>query len=554
MRHVKELLADDSRRDVKAMGAGESGQSLVVIALFFSLFMAVVGIAIDIAWFQYNVDRIQRAADAGALSGVVYLPGNLPGAQTAATSAIKRNGYENGVAGATVTVAKEPGNDKMLRATVSAPVRTFFARMFGIVNFAGSRYSRAEFILPVPMGSPQNYYGINVLCRNSDTPPACPQVPDAVTAANLTPLGFFGGVEFKGGDRQNGDAYSPYYNSNTGVGGLNVATSTNGNTGFDPAGYSYVASFPAGTVNGSVWLYDPIFCATGGQSSTGRRLGVGDYWFANGATPMTTVYNVLDMNGTPYDLTDDITLATKTYVSNGVDKSTDYKGNSSYGGGAGSSSGPDCSLDLAHNRWVLWATGLTEGDYRLQVVTSSGTLSENGVNGFGIEVTSAAGPLPHVYGQSRMEAFIVINNTSIFYLAQVEAVHAGKFLEIKLFDPGDITSTNFKIRIPSATAPGYTYATFTYTTTGTAGCGGSTSGGPTTTLTTSTSSCNYYNNQWVTILAQIPTNYTAPVAPGDPAGSGGGWWKIEYGTLGTGQDITTWQVNIRGNPVHLVVP
>jgi hypothetical protein len=203
---------------------------------------------------------------------------------------------------------------------------------------------------------------------------------------------------------------------------------------------------------------------------------------------------------------------------------------------------------------VLWATGLTEGQYRLQVVTSSGTLSENGINGFGIEVTSTSGPLPHVYGQSRMEAFIVINNTSIFYLAQVEAVHAGKFLEIKLFDPGDITSTSFKIRIPSAISPGYTYASFTYTSTGVAGCGGSASGGPTTTLVTSTSSCKYYNNQWVTILAQIPTNYTAPVASGDPPGSGGGWWKIEYGTLGTGEDITTWQVNIRGNPVHLVVP
>lgn len=555
MRHVKQLLADDGPRDVRKLATSESGQSLVVIALFFSLFMAIVGIAIDIAWFQFNVDRIQRAADAGALSGVVYLPGNLTGAQTAATSAIRRNGYVNGVNGATVTVIKEPGNDKMLRATVTAPVRTFFARMFGIANFAGNRYARAEFILPVPMGSPQNYYGINVLCRNSDTPPACPQVPDAVTASNLTPLGFFGGVEFKGGDRANGDAYSTYYNSSSGVGGLNIATSTNGNTGFDANGYSYVADFPVGTVNGSVWLYDPIFCATGGQTSTGRRLGVGDYWFNDGGTPMTTVYNVLDMNGTPYDLTDDIPIVggSKTYVSNGIDRSTNYKGNDNYGGGAGPGDGPDCQNDLAHNRWVLWATGLSEGQYRLQVVTSSGSLSENGINGFGIEVTSASGAVPNVYGQSRMEAFIVINNTSIFYLAQVEAVHAGKFLEIKLFDPGDISSTNFKIRIPSASSPGYTYATFTYTTTGSS-CSAPTSGGPTTTLTTSNSSCNYYNNRWVTILAQIPTNYTAPVAPGDPAGSGGGWWKIEYGTLGTGQDITTWQVNIRGNPVHLVVP
>src|SRR3979411_1938263 len=183
MRHAKQLLVEDGRRDVvRDMATSEGGQSLIVIALFFSLFMAVVGIAIDIAWFQFNVDRIQRASDAGALAGVVYLPGNLAGAQTAAIASIKRNGYVDGVNGASVAVVREPGNDKMLRATVSAPVRTFFARMFGIANFAGSRYARAEFLLPVPMGSPQNYYGVNVVCRNSDTPPACPARPAAVVA------------------------------------------------------------------------------------------------------------------------------------------------------------------------------------------------------------------------------------------------------------------------------------------------------------------------------------------------------------------------------------
>jgi hypothetical protein len=37
-----------------------------------------------------------------------------------------------------------------------------------------------------------------------------------------------------------------------------------------------------------------------------------------------------------------------------------------------------------------------------------------------------------------------------------------------------------------------------------------------------------------------------------------GWWKIRYATGGTtgdyGFDVTTWQVTIRGNPVHLVLP
>ena len=37
-----------------------------------------------------------------------------------------------------------------------------------------------------------------------------------------------------------------------------------------------------------------------------------------------------------------------------------------------------------------------------------------------------------------------------------------------------------------------------------------------------------------------------------------GWWKIRYtmggSTSSFSTDLTTWQVNIRGNPVHLVLP
>src|SRR5207302_3463702 len=284
--------------------------------------------------------------------------------------------------------------------------------------------------------------------------------------------------------------------------------------------------------------------------------GAGDNWFANGGTGITTVYNLLDMNGTPYTLGDDTLIATSGALfanNNYVDKGPLYRGNGNYNGYDGSSS-LDCQASPFHNKWWRLATGLTEGQYRLQVTTSSGTLGESAINAFGIEATASAGPSARVYGQSRMEAFIVINNTSVFYLAQIGAAHAGKTLEIKLFDPGDISSTSFKIRIP--TAAGFQYATFNWTTTGINACapGSAASGGPTTTLVTSTASCNYYNNQWVTISVPIPATYTAPVSPGDPPGAGGGWWKIEYGTLGTGQDITTWEVNIRGNPVHLITP
>jgi Flp pilus assembly protein TadG len=531
----------------------DHGQALVMVALMMTALLGLTGLVADIGWYEVNLIRIQRAADAAALAGVVYLPTNVTGAVAAALAEATKNGYTNGVNGVSVTAAPDPSSDAVLDVTIGAPVQTYFAQVFGVRSFAARRDARAEFVLPVPMGSPQNYYGVNVLCRNSDTPPACPAVPSATGIGTLTPLGFFGGIEARGTDRGSGDAYSTYYNSGTGVGGLNVGTLTNGGTSFDPNGYSYDVDFPAGTVGGSVWLFDPMFCATGGQTTTAARLGVGDYWIpgGTGGIGITTVYNLWNTNGTPYDITDDTMVATSGSLfanSNAVDKGPLYAGNLSYGPGYYGGSSSDCQSSPYHNQWWRLASGLGPGTYRMQAVTSSGSNSENAINGFGIQVTSTSGPAPRVYGESRMCAFIVVNNTSRLYLAQIEAAHAGKTLEIKLFDPGDISNTNMKIQMPTAT--GYTYATFTWSATGSSG-GAPTSGGPTTSLQTSNATTNFYNNQWVTLSVQIPTSYTAPTPPSEP---GPGWWKVEYNTLGSGADVTTWEVNVRGNPVHLITP
>jgi putative Flp pilus-assembly TadE/G-like protein len=519
----------------------QRGQTLVIVALMLIPLLGFTGLVADVAWYEVNLMRIQRAADAAALAGVVYLPNNVAGAQTAAQQEAAKNGFTNGANGVTVTATPEALNNRILGVAITAPVRSWFARLLGVTQFNARRNARAEFVLPVPMGSPEDYYGINVVCRNTDTSPNCPQVPSAAGFGNLAPLGFFGGVEARGTERQNGDAYSTFYNGRPTL-----------NTGFDANGYQYIVEFGAGTVGGSVWLYDPMFCATGAGTSSGRRLGAGDNWFTNGSTGITTVYNLLDMNGTPYTLADDRLIATSGTLfanSDAVDKGPLYRGDQNYGGGANGSGSSNCENSPYHNKWWQLATGLTEGQYRLQVTTNSGTLSEDAINAFGIQATALSGASARVYGQSRMEAFIVINNTSVFYLAQIEAAHAGKTLEIKLFDPGDISDTVFKIRLPTTT--GFVYPQFTFSATGSS-CGAPTSGGPTTQLRTSdAAACRYYNNQWVTISVPIPANYAAPTPPGEP---GPGWWKIEYNTLGTGQDITTWEVNIRGNPVHLITP
>src|SRR5712691_2760078 len=290
----------------------QSGQTLVIVALMIVALLGFTGLVTDIAWYEVNLMRVQRAADAAALAGVVYLPGNVIGAQTAAQQEASKNGFTDNGTTIRVIATPEALNNRILGVTVSAPVRSWFARLLGVTQFSARRNARAEFVLPVPMGSPEDYYGINVVCRNTDTSPICPQVPSAAGAGNLAPLGFFGGVEARGTERQNGDAYSTYYDGRPTL-----------NPGFDANGYQYIVEFGPGTVGGSVWLYDPMFCATGAGTSSGRRLGAGDNWFTNGSTGITTVYNLLDMNGTPYTLADDTLIATSGALfanSNAVDK------------------------------------------------------------------------------------------------------------------------------------------------------------------------------------------------------------------------------------------
>ena len=47
--------------------------------------------------------------------------------------------------------------------TITADVGTFFMRVIGIPTIPATRTAKAEFTLPVPMGSPQNYYGVGIL-------------------------------------------------------------------------------------------------------------------------------------------------------------------------------------------------------------------------------------------------------------------------------------------------------------------------------------------------------------------------------------------------------
>ena len=351
------------------------------------------------------------------------------------------------------------------------------------------------------------------------------------TGASLSSQGFWGAVITRGGSRENGDEFSPY-NDNSSISGH---TSTNPE--YDANGYDYTVILPGSS--GQVKIYDASFCETGPNGS-GGNMGAGDHWINGSPNGVTTVYSLWNENGTPYDPSDDTQVATSgSTFANQIQ--ADYSGVM----GTPSHSGlTDCATDPYHNAWYTLATGVSAGRYRVNVNTSSANNnSTNAENMWSMWVTSS-GSGPQVYGEGKMAAYTnLVSGNQLFYLAQIGPENAGKTMEISLFDPGDVNG-NAYLRIKSPDGNSYGYATFSWT------ADNGTSGTNVTSIQTASSGGSFFNDRLLTIDVPLPSTY----------GSGGltpsgetqaGWWKIEYQVSG-GNDTTTWQVGIRGNPVHLI--
>ena len=77
----------------------EAGQIIAIFALMLVVLLGLVGIAVDVTYAWREELRVQRAADAAALAGVVYLPGNVSGGVSAAQAEGSKNGFGSVSAG-----------------------------------------------------------------------------------------------------------------------------------------------------------------------------------------------------------------------------------------------------------------------------------------------------------------------------------------------------------------------------------------------------------------------------------------------------------------------
>ena len=379
--------------------------------------------------------------------------------------------------------------------------------------------------------------------------------------AALNPRGFWATMNTEGAENANGDAFQPYYDTATST-PAGACTAVGSNTACYDADtyYNYAVEMPPGSTGGSVWVYDPVFC------DVSVSKGTGDRWFS-GSNAVSSFFEIYNTQNTLYDNTDDTQLATSGSLFKQISAS-----DTTMGGSGGSeckywATAPYGDGRDYHNRWYKLYTGLSGGAngtiYRLHTTsTDPGNVADqrntNGESTFAL-YAAASGGTPRIYGLGAMQMFTPLSSSggtvsSEFYLAQIDAVHAGKTVEIKLWDPGDTNplAANLQIEIPTsggwAATPFDWSATKGTTNANAQNCDALTPGtGVSSVQTNVGATAGTFNGCWLTIDVVIPTTYTAPQS---------GWWKIKYNMTGNGtsNDVTTWRVQIRGNPVHLIVP
>lgn len=521
----------------------EAGQIIAIFALMLTALIGLVGIAIDVTFAWREELRVQRAADAAALAGVVYLPGDVTNGTAKAVAEAGKNGYSNG-GGTSISAAQDSDNLRQMDVSITTPVPTFFVRIFGINSFTVTRDAKAVYILPVPMGSPDQYYGaFGTYNIKNDSGTVVPTPITGPGGQAMSARGFWASVVTQGAGTANGDAYEP--------------KRLNGNqTGTNPQRdtvnyYDYAIVMPAGTTNGHVYIFDPVYCDTDG------KLGTGEFWLS-GSNPVSTYFKLYNTNNQPYNPSAHTLLGTSGHL---------FENMQYHDSNAGGSGGAECKAGTTtdpndpryyHMQWwdmtayigTTLSGGASGQTYRIRTTSDPGDSSQdnaNANNNFAI-YASASGGTPQVYGIGAMQMQTPLPGglSSVFYLAQIDAQSgAGKTIEIKLWDPGD-TSTTARLSILQPTASGWqAVPSLTWTADAVTGDASPCVDGSGSYIETSTGGSSHFNGCWLTIDIVVSTTYSAPQ---------NGWWKIQYDMIGSGAstDETTWQVNIRGNPVHLI--
>jgi hypothetical protein len=483
---------------------------MVLMTLVLVPLIVISAFAVDFGWFYVRAARLQRAADAAALAGVVYMPGNPARARAVALEAAARNGVSPS-ATVEVDVAGVPGKPRQLRVTITDHAVPTFLGAVVTRSITIRRTATAEYVLPVPLGSPENRIGTGNLFGGSSE-------------------NFWLAASGYCSSKENGDLVLAGTDGNYFSSGFRCTGSgVEPNTDYDPDGYVYaVDTGPTPlTQTLSIEVYDPAY-----RSGIDGRLGSDD-------GDLRTTFVVTDTRATPLDDSDDVTYPPVTF---GTETSS-------------------------QGRWVTlrsFAAPLASNRYLVRVYTNAGSLATRGSNSFALRArvgssfsrcTTVAGQpgydpnCPQVHGVENMSIFANLSGAqATFYLADVAAEHAGKTMVVTLFDPGE-GARRLEVLDPNGNPVTFSWSTpCDPPTPPTGGCSGTTAAldvsGTGTQPGPNRASTSRYNDRTITLRVPLPADF----------GVYGGrtWWKIRYSVGSSPTDRTTWSVVIEGDPVHLV--
>ncbi|MGZ4682105.1 MAG: pilus assembly protein TadG-related protein [Acidimicrobiales bacterium] len=495
---------------------GEQGFVLAMTALMIVPLIIFTAFAVDLGAWYGQAAKMQRAADAASLAGVVQLP-NKVNAVAAAQATLAKNGFAYTCVTAPATgpcvVSYPSGADQQMNVALQTSASQYFSKIV-LKSETLNRDATAVYNLKIPLGSPSNVFG-------NDPTRTGPQ-PNLWAAIN----GPYS-------NHADGDPYSP--KCAVGPSSATACNSSGANPTYRSSGYMWAVDVPASAVGSpiTVSIYDPSFGPNGTLSESTTNAG------------FATSYQIFNTTGSA--------AALNLNNSNGMNTL------------GRCSTGPGYKVFLAgdttgQNAWwtLCTFTPTIAGIYPVQVKTSAIPTvtpdSGGGWNAYALKATKASGTQPQTYAIDDLSIWTPTPSSNArFYLANIGAQYAGHTLQLDLYDPGDGNSGNYFMTfhpppagvpaiVPTATAT--TACTYSPPT---ANIGGATTLSSSTctiqTRNASASPANIYNNNWLRVNILIPTTYTCTTDC---------WWSIEY-NFGTGSptDRTVWVVNVLGDPVHL---
>ena len=493
----------------------DNGAAMVLVALSMVLLLGMAAFGSDLAWFYLNASRVQRAADAAALGGVVWLPANTGTANSTALATALQNGYDDADADVVVTSGAVTGEQNQLEVSVQDVVPTFFLGAIGFDTMTIERSAVAEYIPPLKLGSPAGLFG-----NNCD-----PTQPGCTGQAN-----FWANIHGWFTDTTMGDAYTSHC-----VGSSDVPACTT-NPIARPGGYLY--GIERGTGSFTIEGIDLKFFNTSGGNPTGDTIRTGDRgcedWTPSTAATCgpTMVVRLYAPDPTPLDLSDNgAPLCSATLNPAGqVLPAAAYTWATPSSGAALGSSPASC--------WTRSGTGI----YVLQiaVLNPGNTVDRAGLNRYSIRARDNGAKL------FALGDFSIYNNasgtTTAFYLAEVPTYYHGKTFVVELYDAGESAnngtlavvdpSTNVfndgECRIYSRSNPTVAW-NLQQTISSGSNCQESVAPGE-------------YNGRWLKFEMDLPAAYSCSNC----------WWKMSYAYPSAVNDTTTWRAYMIGNPIHLI--